>query len=177
MSSPCSSPALPSTLSRTLLHCGPAGFSRDASKGRNQISREGSRHVPGCAELSRQCQELRLSTTALGYCCPLRSHPEADHRPRAKCPCWTALHFPNAFACKLQPRCPALWPLAAPLHCFVTSDKEGAAQRAGTGEGMWLRDQGGKFSDGKKSSMQRGSSLHAGGGFGQGLSRLEQPTL
>lgn len=33
--------------SRTLQHCGPAGFSRDASKGRNQISREGSRHVLG----------------------------------------------------------------------------------------------------------------------------------
>lgn len=42
---------------------------------------------------------------------------------------------------------------------------------------MWLRDQGGKFSDQQKSSTQRGSSLHAGGSFGQGLSRLEQPTL
>lgn len=58
----------PALRSRTLQHCGPAGFSRDASKGRNQISREESRHVLGYTEeLSRQCQELgQLLGTAEG---------------------------------------------------------------------------------------------------------------
>lgn len=89
----------PALRSRTLQHCGPAGFSRDASKGRNWISREGSRHVPGCTEeLSRQCQELgQLLGTA--------ARPEENRADK----------LPNLGCASLPPTPGA----AAPLQTFV----------------------------------------------------------
>lgn len=96
---PCCAPGCPALRSRTLQHCRPAGFSRDASKERNQISREGSRHVPGCTEeLSRQCQELgQLLGTA--------AQPEENRADK----------LPN-LGCALLPLTPGA---AAPLQTFV----------------------------------------------------------
>lgn len=123
----------PALRSRTLQHCGPAGFSRDASKGRNQISREESRHVLGYTEeLSRQCQELgQLLGTAEGQ----RKIKQAAPKPGAvsHCPTPGAAETLQSFVCKPCGRA------ALPWHflqlCFTPTDTKQPAWRAGMGEG------------------------------------------
>lgn len=121
-------PACPALRSRTLQHCGPAGFSRDASKGRNQVSREGSRHVRGCSEeLSRQCQELGQL---------LGSAAQPEENPAGKLRTWAA-PAPGAaapsqtFVCKPCGTSPC--PGTSHRLCFSPSDIKQPAWRAGAG--------------------------------------------
>lgn len=151
--------------SRTLRHCGPAGFSRDASKGCNQISREGSRHVPGYAEeLSRQCQELgQLLGTAAGQ----RKIKQAAPKPGL---CLTAQLQELPSLCRALFANPAAeLPCPGTSSSFVLHQQILNNQPGGLGWGKDPAGGAGKYFVGRQLSEEnrkvasgKGSSLHTG---------------
>lgn len=168
-------PACPALRSRTLQHCGPAGFSRDASKGRNQVSREGSRHVPGCTEEpSRQCQELGQL---------LGSAAQPEENPAGKLRTWAVPELPPLQELLLLHRPLFANPaahrpaLALPTG-FVSHHQILSNQPGGLGQGDPRRACGEEGSQRKteQQCVAREFPPHREGGFGQDSSRLEQPT-
>lgn len=149
-------PGCPALRSRTLQHCGPAGFSRDASKRRNQISREGSSTFLAA---QRSCRGNARNWGSCWAPQPGQRKPrQTPSRPCAvrRCPRLQELLllYRPLFA---EPPCPG----TSHQLCFTPSDIKQWAWRAGTGEGpCWGTREG--LAGGKLSKENRRAACGEG---------------